>query len=47
MTRLSSYVLYFGYMIIATSAFSLVTATVGFVATFVFVRKIYGMIKVD
>lgn len=47
MTRFSSYLLYFGYMFIASCAFALITGTVGFVASFLFIRKIYGLIKVD
>lgn len=46
-TRFSSSVLYFGYMIIGSAMFFLVTGTVGFLASFVFVRKIYSLIKLD
>jgi transmembrane 9 superfamily protein 2/4 len=47
LTRLSSVVLYFGYMTLAAVTYSLITGTVGFLATFGFVRKIYGAIKVE
>jgi len=39
--------LYFGYMGIVAAAFTLVTAVVGYLATFAFVRRIYAAIKVD
>lgn len=42
-----SVVLYFGYMGIMSSAFFMVTGTIGTLSTFAFVRKIYGSIKVD
>lgn len=47
LTRLSSVVLYFGYMFLASVTYSVVTGTIGFLATFVFVRTIYGAIKVE
>ena len=46
LTRLSSVVLYFGYMSLVSVAFTLLTGAIGFLATFVFIRKIYGLIKV-
>lgn len=46
-TRFSSIVLYFGYMAIGAMLFSLVTGAVGFLASFVFVRKIYSVIKLE
>jgi transmembrane 9 superfamily protein 2/4 len=47
LTRVSSVVLYFGYMFLASLTYAFVTGTVGFLATFVFVRTIYGAIKVE
>ena len=44
-TRFSSSVLYFGYMGLISMAYTLVTGTIGFLCTYVFVRKIYSMIK--
>lgn len=38
---------YFGYMLIITIIFFLLTGSIGFFACFWFVRKIYGSIKVD
>jgi transmembrane 9 superfamily protein 2/4 len=46
-TRLSSCVLYFGYMFLASTAYALVTGTTGFLATLMFVRYIYSAIKLD
>mmetsp|Transcript_151098 Transcript_151098/g.263346 ORF Transcript_151098/g.263346 Transcript_151098/m.263346 type:complete len:629 (+) Transcript_151098:122-2008(+) len=39
--------LYFGYMFIVSYTFALITGSIGFVSTFVFVRAIYGSIKID
>merc|ERR1719331_1816623 len=39
--------LYFGYMFVISFTFALVTGSIGFVSTFVFVRAIYGSIKID
>jgi transmembrane 9 superfamily protein 2/4 len=39
--------LYFGYMILVSGIFFLVTGTIGFYACLWFVNKIYGSIKVD
>ena len=39
--------LYFGYMLIISCSFFLLTGTIGFLACFWFVRVIYGAIKVD
>jgi len=39
--------LYFGYMFIISYTFALITGAIGFSATFFFVRKIYGSIKID
>lgn len=44
-TRFSSTVLYFGYMALISMAYTLVTGTIGFLSTYLFVRKIYSMIK--
>merc|ERR1719311_1215691 len=40
-------VLYFGYMGMMSGIFGLITGSIGFIATFMFVRKIYSSIKVD
>ena len=47
LTRFSSLVIYFGYMLLASGAYALVTGTIGFWATFLFIRTIYSMIKVE
>lgn len=47
LTRLSSVVLYFGYMALASLTYAMITGTIGFLATFVFVRVIYQAIKVE
>lgn len=39
--------LYFGYMAIASVMFFLLTGSIGAIASFFFVRSIYGSIKVD
>jgi len=39
--------LYFGYMFIGSAAFAMVTGTIGFMSTFLFLRSIYGSIKID
>ncbi len=43
----TSIMLYFGYMFLISAVFSLVTGTIGYLATFSFVRRIYSAIKVD
>lgn len=40
-------VLYFSWMFIMSYIFAVMTGTIGFLATFVFVRKIYSALKVD
>jgi len=47
LTRLVSIILFFGYMLLVSYVFFIITGTVGFMASFWFVRKIYGSIKVD
>merc|ERR1719174_822553 len=39
--------LYFGYMLIITSMFFLLTGSIGCLSSFIFVKAIYGSIKVD
>jgi len=39
--------LYFGYMFVMSYTFALLTGSIGFSATFFFVRTIYGSIKID
>ncbi|OIW14971.1 hypothetical protein TanjilG_30690 [Lupinus angustifolius] len=46
-TKLVSAVLYFGYMLIASYAFFVVTGTIGFYACFWFTRLIYSSVKID
>jgi transmembrane 9 superfamily protein 2/4 len=43
----SSSVLYFGFSAIFCSFFFIISGTIGFFATFWFLRKIYGSIKID
>jgi len=42
-----SVILYFGYMFIVSGLFALLTGTIGMLSSFVFVKAIYGTIKVD
>jgi len=42
-----SSLLYFGYMFLISFAFFVISGTVGFAATFTFIRKIYGAIKIE
>merc|ERR1712007_386373 len=42
-----STLLYFGYMLIISIIFFLLTGSIGTIATFYFVRAIYGSIKID
>lgn len=46
-SRLSSFVFYFGYMFLVSATYTLITGTIGFLATFVFIRTIYSLIKSD
>jgi len=46
-TKSVSIALYFGWMFVASCTFMLWTGTVGSLSTFVFVRAIYGSIKID
>merc|ERR1712232_980865 len=45
--KLVSQVLYFGYMAIISIVFFLLTGSIGTIASFYFVRVIYGSIKID
>ena len=45
--RLSSIIVYFGTMTLLSSLVFLVSGTMGFLATYLFLRKIYSMIKLD
>merc|ERR1711920_394974 len=47
MTRGVSVLLYLGYMLITAYSFFMLTGAVGFVASFYFVRAIYGAVKVE
>merc|ERR1711977_789670 len=42
-----STMLYFGYMFMVSYTFLLLTGSIGLLATFLFVRSIYGSIKID
>ncbi|EPS66356.1 hypothetical protein M569_08421, partial [Genlisea aurea] len=46
-TKLIPAILYFGYMLIASYAFFVLTGTIGFYACLWFVRKIYSSVKID
>ncbi|XP_058785966.1 transmembrane 9 superfamily member 8-like [Vicia villosa] len=46
-TKLVSAIFYFGYMLIASYAFFVVTGTIGFYACFWFTRLIYSSVKID
>ncbi|OAY85497.1 transmembrane 9 superfamily member 7-like [Ananas comosus] len=46
-TKVVSGILYFGYMLIVSYAFFVLTGTIGFYACFWFVRKIYSSVKID
>jgi len=46
-TKTVSGVLYFGYMLIASYAFFVLTGTIGFYACFRFTRLIYSSVKID
>ncbi|EER88736.1 hypothetical protein BDA96_10G273800 [Sorghum bicolor] len=46
-TKAVSGVLYFGYMLIASYAFFVLTGTIGFYACFWFTRLIYSSVKID
>ncbi|KAK8991741.1 hypothetical protein V6N11_062737 [Hibiscus sabdariffa] len=46
-TKLVSGLLYFGYMLIASYAFFVLTGTIGFYACFCFTRLIYSSVKID
>ncbi|KAF3647190.1 Transmembrane 9 superfamily member 9 [Capsicum annuum] len=46
-TKLVSGILYFGYMLIASYAFFVLTGTIGFYSCFWFVRRIYSSVKID
>ncbi|XP_023000345.1 transmembrane 9 superfamily member 7 [Cucurbita maxima] len=46
-TKFVSGILYFGYMVIISYSFFVLTGTIGFYACFWFVRKIYSSVKID
>jgi hypothetical protein len=46
-TDFVSTLLYFGYTTIMVVTFAIMTGTVGFVAAYGFVRKIYSAVKID
>jgi transmembrane 9 superfamily protein 2/4 len=45
--KVVSICLYFGYMFIISALFFILTGTIGMMSTFIFVKTIYGSIKVD
>eukprot|EP01061_Rhynchopus_euleeides_P034896 TRINITY_DN58862_c0_g1_i1.p2 TRINITY_DN58862_c0_g1~~TRINITY_DN58862_c0_g1_i1.p2 ORF type:complete len:640 (+),score=291.32 TRINITY_DN58862_c0_g1_i1:46-1965(+) len=47
MTRFTAILLFFGYMAVISYIFFVITGTIGFIACFWFVRKIYSSIKID
>ena len=47
LSNTTSSVLYFGWSLVFSTLFSVFTGAVGFIAVFLFVRKIFGSIKVD
>ena len=46
-SRVSSFIFYFGYMLLASTIYALITGTIGFIAAFIFIRTIYSLIKCD
>ena len=40
-------ILYFGYTLIIVFTFWILTGTIGFFASFSFIRKIYAQVKID
>eukprot|EP00992_Anisonema_acinus_P016036 TRINITY_DN9989_c0_g1_i3.p1 TRINITY_DN9989_c0_g1~~TRINITY_DN9989_c0_g1_i3.p1 ORF type:complete len:494 (-),score=99.48 TRINITY_DN9989_c0_g1_i3:116-1597(-) len=47
MKKFWSGVIYFGWMLVMSYTFMVITGTIGFIASFLFVRYIYASIKVD
>eukprot|EP00283_Hemiselmis_rufescens_P010215 CAMPEP_0173435292 /NCGR_PEP_ID=MMETSP1357-20121228/14667_1 /TAXON_ID=77926 /ORGANISM="Hemiselmis rufescens, Strain PCC563" /LENGTH=663 /DNA_ID=CAMNT_0014400257 /DNA_START=19 /DNA_END=2010 /DNA_ORIENTATION=- len=47
MARSVAFAVYMGYMLIISSSFFLITGSIGFLCTLLFVRKIYAAIKID
>ena len=47
MRKFWSTVIYFGWMLVISYTFTIITGTIGFVASFFFVHYIYGSIKVE
>lgn len=45
--KLAGLVLYFGYMVFVAGSFAMMCGSIGAIATFFFVRAIYGAIKCD
>jgi len=46
-TKTASGILYFGYMIVLSFLFFVVTGTIGFYSTYAFVKAIYRSVKID
>lgn len=47
LAQLSSALIYFGYMLLMSYFFAVCSGTIGFIASYFFVRYIYSAIKVD
>jgi Endomembrane protein 70. len=47
LVRFSSIVMYFGYMLLISFTFFIFCGTIGFLSSYLFVRKIYSLIKID
>ena len=47
MVKFVSGLLFFGYMFLVSIAFFVLTGTIGFIASFIFVYHIYASVKVD
>ena len=46
-TKVVPMVMYFSYMLVISYAFFCLTGTIGFYATYVFVRRIFASVKID
>lgn len=47
LVNMTSSVLFFGWSLVFSGLFTIFTGAIGFIATFIFVRLIFGSIKVD
>lgn len=46
-TKVVPMIMYFSYMLVVSYAFFCLTGTIGFFATYVFVRRIFASVKID